>query len=266
MRLQIRFPVEFSRAIKGMSYKVSTFIRFSLEAFLSNPAITIPKNYNDTNRTIITLPEAIYNRLYEFSKTKNLPMSKIIFMAVESQLTQLKQMEKDGDTFGHKMLKKADKKDDTEVPFFLNVKELMTWLRRRWRNREKAEVKFSLPENTIYKEFRFVTFLVEEKKGIKKDKVRWYNWTLITNYNSEQKGESDTELHRNAAEMIGRLQKPFKYFFIRGCSVKYFDPEKNQFHPATVQAVGDYTVGIIDDNKERLQIQKGYVVKDNKKD
>lgn len=243
-----------------MSYKVSTFIRFSLESFLSNPAITIPKNYNDTNRTIITLPDDINDKLREFSKAKNLPMSKVIFMAVESQLTQLKQMEKDGDTFTGKTLKKADKKD-TEVPFFLDIRELMKWLRRRWRNREKAEASYKLPENSMYKEFRFVTYIVEQKNGKKKEKVRWFDWTLITNFNDEEKGEADYILHRAAAEMIKKIQNWFKIYFHKGSIVKYYDAEKNKFRPATVQAVGDYTAGIkLDDNKEHVQTDKGYLV------
>jgi predicted SprT family Zn-dependent metalloprotease len=154
----------------------------------------------------------------------------------------------------------AVKTEKTEVPFFLNIKDLMTWLRRRWRNREKAEAYFIFPENTMYKEFRFFTFKVEEKKGRRKVKERWYNWTLITKYNSEEKGKADYILHRAAAEMIRKIQKPFKVFFIRDYRVKYFDPEKNQLRPAKVQGVGEIDVGIKFDDGQFESADMGYLV------
>jgi hypothetical protein len=116
----------------------------------------------------------------------------------------------------------------------------------------------------MYKEFRFFTFQVEEKKGRRKVKERWYNWTLITKYNSEEKGKADYILHRAAAEMIRKIQKPFKVFFIRDYRVKYFDPEKNQLRPAKVQGVGEIDVGINFDDGQFESADMGYLVPVNR--
>jgi len=62
-----------------------------------------------------------------------------------------------------------------EIPFFLNIKELMTYLRRRWQNKEQAEVKYIFPENPMYKGFQFEMFTEEKREGRKIVKRRWYN-------------------------------------------------------------------------------------------
>jgi len=145
-----------------------------------------------------------------------------------------------------------------EIPFFLNIKELMTYLRRRWRNKEQAEVKYIFPENPMYKEFQFEMFTVKKREGRKILKRRWYNWNLITQGNKiEAAKEPEYELHAAVAGLIGKLQTWFKIQIYQGDRVLYYDTQKKRFIPVTIDSTNDLCAFIKLDG-EIKEVETGY--------